>query len=88
MICPDTSVWIAALRQSEGSKGQALAALIRRDAVLVPVPVRIEMLAGAARRISGGSHLAPDRNVARPNPGGGPAVRAFRPADRRYRRGK
>lgn len=50
MICADSSVWIEALRDAESRLARHLAELVDANAVVVPLPVRLELLAGAPRR--------------------------------------
>ena len=52
MICVDTSVWVAAFGDSAGREARHLAYLMRRNAMVLSSPVRVELLAGA----SGESH--------------------------------
>jgi predicted nucleic acid-binding protein len=49
MIVVDTSVWVEALRKN-GSEAQILRALLDDDEVLLPIPVKIELLAGTSKR--------------------------------------
>lgn len=48
MICVDSSVWIAAQRGQDPQARLHLVHLLRRNLVLLPVIVRLEILAGAA----------------------------------------
>lgn len=49
MIVVDTSVWVTALSDATHEDAVRLAALLDADEVALPLPVRIELLAGVAR---------------------------------------
>lgn len=46
MVVVDTSVWVAVLRSRNALEAPALSALVDGDDVIVPVFVRLELLAG------------------------------------------
>ncbi len=50
MIVVDTSVWVDATRRPNGSSQRALRALIDADEVALALPVRLELLAGLAKK--------------------------------------
>lgn len=50
MIVVDTSVWVDALRHPAGASKQILAGLLDADEAALALPVRVELMAGVARR--------------------------------------
>ena len=49
MICVDTSVWIAATRKPDSQRATVLRSLLDSGEVALPLPVRIEFVAAAAK---------------------------------------
>lgn len=50
MIAVDTSVWIAAFRDAGSPQASVLRELLDADEVLLPIPVKIELLSGTSKR--------------------------------------
>ncbi len=50
MIIVDTSVWVEALRGRGGETARTLVALLDEDVVALALPVRLELMAGVARK--------------------------------------
>lgn len=49
MIVVDTSVWVQALRSRESAEASHLDRILDSDSVLLPIPVKIELLSGASK---------------------------------------
>jgi predicted nucleic acid-binding protein len=50
LIVVDTSVWITSLRQPSGETSETLKGILDADEVALPVPVRVELLSGIAKK--------------------------------------
>jgi predicted nucleic acid-binding protein len=49
LIAVDTSVWVQAFRSRESSEASHLDRLLDGDAVLLPIPVKVELLSGSSK---------------------------------------
>jgi predicted nucleic acid-binding protein len=71
LIVVDTSVWVSFLRDAKSAVRAPLSSLLDEDAVLLPVPVRVELLSGAGahtvamlqRTLSALAALTPSRDT-------------------------
>ena len=50
MIVVDTSVWVRALRDRSSTEASILTQLLDDDEVLLPIPVKVELLSGTSKR--------------------------------------
>jgi predicted nucleic acid-binding protein len=50
VVIVDTSVWVVVLRSPTAPEAPVLAQLIDADAVVLPLPVRVELMSGAPAR--------------------------------------
>jgi predicted nucleic acid-binding protein len=50
VIVVDTSVWVDAFRHAQGKTAKTLGGLLDADEVALPLPVRIELSSGVARK--------------------------------------
>jgi predicted nucleic acid-binding protein len=49
LIAVDTSVWVRALRSRESEEASHLDRLLDEDAVVLPIPVKVELLSGSSK---------------------------------------